>query len=70
MRSFDKLSYFKQDFSNTLDKCANATFCFCIANRWAGLRLDFIAVFFTVATTALAFWQKGNVNTELLIISL
>lgn len=70
LRQFNKLSYFKQDFNHTLEKCANATFCYNSANRWLGVRLDLVCVFFTVATTAIAFLQKGKVNSELLIVSL
>ena len=55
LRSFDKIRYFKQDFNNTLEKCANATYCYALTSRWIGLRLDFVCVLFTVATTAIAF---------------
>ena len=34
------------------------------------MRLDFVCVLFTVATTAIAFAQKGHVNTSLLILSI
>jgi len=70
LRAFDKLDYFKQDFNNTVEKCANATFCFSLTNRWVGLRLDLVCVMFTIATTAVAFLQKGHVDDELLILSL
>lgn len=55
LRSFDKIRYFKQDFNNTLEKCANATYCYALTSRWIGLRLDCVCVLFTVATTAIAF---------------
>jgi ATP-binding cassette subfamily C (CFTR/MRP) protein 4 len=55
LRAADKLKYFKQDFNSNLEKCANATFCYALVNRWLGLRLDMICVLFSVATTAIAF---------------
>lgn len=70
LRAFDKLAYFKQDFNNTLEKCANATFCFSLTNRWVGLRLDLVCVLITIATTGIAFLQKGVIQSELLILSL
>jgi len=70
LRAFDKIGYFKQDFNNTLEKCANATFVFNTTNRWVGLRLDMVCVVFSVATTAIAFAQKGHINSELLILSI
>lgn len=70
IRVYDRITYFKQDFADTLEKCANSTFMFNSVNRWLGLRLDTICVFITVATTAIAFVQKGSVNPELLILSI
>jgi len=55
LRVADKLRYFKQDFNSNLEKCANSTFCYILVNRWIGLRLDIICIFFTVGTTAIAF---------------
>jgi ABC-type bacteriocin/lantibiotic exporter with double-glycine peptidase domain len=55
LRAFDRVGYFKQDFNNTLEKCANATFVFNSTNRWVGLRLDMICVVFSVATIAIGF---------------
>lgn len=70
LRAADKLKYFKQDFNSNLEKCANSTFCYVLVNRWLGLRLDMICVLFTIATTAIAFTQRGRVNSGLLVLSL
>jgi len=70
MRAFDRIAYFKQDFDNTVEKCANATFVFSSCNRWVGLRLDCVCVVFSVAVTAIAFTQRGQTNAELLILSI
>jgi ABC-type bacteriocin/lantibiotic exporter with double-glycine peptidase domain len=55
LRVFDRVAYFKQDFNNTLEKCANATFAFNMSNRWVGLRLDMVCCFITIMVTAIAF---------------
>ena len=70
LRAFDRVGYFKQDFNNTLEKCANATFVFNSTSRWVSLRLDMICVVFSVATIAIGFAQKGHVQAELLILSI
>ena len=70
LRAFDKVKFFKQDFDNTLEKCANATFCYTVANRWVGVNLDLICVVFTIATAAIAFAQRGHINTNMLVLSL
>ena len=55
LRAFNKFDHFKQDFSNVVEKCANATFMFNICNRWIGIRVEIISAVFSVATTAIAF---------------
>lgn len=55
--------------NNTQEKCANASFCFNVATRWIGLRLDMICAFFTIITIVAAFAQKGRMNEELLILT-
>lgn len=68
-RAFDRIDYFKQDFNNTLEKCANATFAFNVSNRWVGLRLDFVCSIFTVLTTGFAMAMRNTFSPELLILS-
>lgn len=55
IRVFNRAKYFKQDMNNTQEKCANASFCFNVVNRWIGLRLDMVCVFFTIITIVTAF---------------
>jgi hypothetical protein len=54
VRVHKRIGYFKQDFNNVLEKCANATFCYACSNRWIGVRLDLVCLVFTVAVTVLA----------------
>ena len=70
VRVHKRVGYFKQDFNNVLEKCANATFCYACSNRWMGVRLDLVCIVFTASVTVLALVQKGNVNSELLIITM
>jgi ATP-binding cassette subfamily C (CFTR/MRP) protein 4 len=70
LRAYDKMRYFKQDFNNNLEKCANVTFCYIGANRWLGVRLDMICVLFTITTTLLCVLQKGTQDSALLTLSL
>jgi len=70
LRAFNKISYFKQDFSNDLEKCANVTFCYIVANRWMGVRFDTICSLFIGATCLLSILMKGTVPTEQIAITL
>lgn len=46
LRASDKIDYFRKDFINNLESGANATFCYVIANRWIGFRLDILCCIF------------------------
>ena len=70
LRAFKRIEFFKYEFMNTLEKCANATFSFNTATRWVGIRLDMVCVFFSVLVTAIGFSQRGQISSELLIISI
>lgn len=70
MRAFDKVAYFKQSFSNSLEQCANATMSFNVLSRYTAFNLDLICCFMSVATTAVCMAQKGRVDSNLLALSL
>lgn len=70
LRAFERLEFFKYEFLNTLEKCANATFSFNTATRWVGIRLDMVCVLFSVLVTGIGFSQRGKIQSELLIISI
>jgi hypothetical protein len=55
-----------------LEKSANSTFCFNVANRWVGVRLDSLVVLFGSSTCALAVLLKNNENIDksMLVISI
>lgn len=75
LRSYRQFDFFNYQFMNALEKSANSTFCFNLANRWVGARLDTLVVFFAVSTCALAILLKDGifgfkVEKELLVISI
>ena len=46
LRTADKFGYFRQDFINNLKLGTNASFCYAVANRWIGIRLDLLCCVF------------------------
>lgn len=70
LRAMSKISYFRSEFQNSLQFNTNATFCYVIANRWIGIRLDFLCTIFMVAITIFVIMLKGKADTPLLIMSL
>lgn len=72
LRSYRKFDFFKYQFMDALEKSANSTFCFNLANRWVGTRLDNLVVLFAVSTCAMSILlkDKGWLPKELLVISI
>jgi len=60
LRAYGKIHYFKQDFSNNLEKCSNVTFCYIVANRWLGVRLDMVCMILIITTTLVCVLQKDT----------
>lgn len=57
---------------DALEKSANSTYCFNLANRWVGVRLDNLVVVFAASTCAMAVFLKdfGYLSKEMLVISI
>jgi len=54
-----------------LEKSANSTYCFNLANRWVGVRLDTLITLFGSSTCIFAVLLKSQgVNKNMLIISI
>jgi hypothetical protein len=74
VRSYRKFDHFEYLFMDALEKSANSTFCFNMANRWVGARLDNLVVVFGVSTCAFSVLLKNQdvipVSKEMLIISI
>lgn len=72
LRSYRKFDFFKAQFMENLEKSANSTFCFNLANRWVGVRLDTLVVFFGISVCALSVLLKdlGWVPKEMLVVSI
>ena len=60
MRAYDKIDLNRDNFIINLEKCANATFCFSITNRWLSLRLDIIMILILISVAALSVALKGK----------
>lgn len=70
LRAYEKNDFFAIDFLRNLEKGANVTFMNHAANRWLGIRIDFVIFMFASCTAALAVASKGILPTELLSFTL
>mmetsp|Transcript_15624 Transcript_15624/g.23963 ORF Transcript_15624/g.23963 Transcript_15624/m.23963 type:complete len:110 (+) Transcript_15624:326-655(+) len=70
LRSYDKFDHFRGQFMEALDKSANSTFCYIIANRWLGVRLDAACAIFGIVTSGMAVALRDSVDREYLTFSL
>ena len=70
LRAYKKLDFFYIGFDEANRKCANATFCYSIANRWLGLRLDAACLVFTSTVIILCLVEKGKMSVQLLSVML
>ena len=70
LRSYRKFDYFRIDFMKNIEKSANSTFCYIIANRWVGIRLDIICLIFSMVTTILCICLRNVIDKKLLSFSL
>ena len=69
-RAYRKFDFFRISFMESIEKSANSTFCYTIANRWIGVRLDVLCVSFGVSAAAFAVFMKDSIDRELLTFSL
>lgn len=70
MRVAGKIDFFRKDFQNKLRFSTNATFCYVVANRWMGIRLDTLCAIFICFVSIFLVTLKGTVDSSLLIMSL
>ena len=70
LRSYRKFDYFRIEFMKNIEKSANSTFCYIIANRWVGIRLDIICLIFGMVTTILCICLRNVIDKKLLSFSL
>jgi ATP-binding cassette, subfamily C (CFTR/MRP), member 4 len=70
LRVAEKIPFFKQEFMNSLQRGANATFCNNGISCWMGIRLDLLCVLFTSSVTWFCLIYKGHVRTAILIVTL
>lgn len=60
----------RKEFITSLEKAANATFCFVISNRWLAIRLDFVVLFFSISIAAFAVGFRAIYPSSLLAYTL
>ena len=70
LRAADRVRFFRQEFINNLELGTNATFCYVIANRWIGIRLDVLCVIFISLICMFLVTMKGEIEKSLLVMSL
>ena len=70
LRAADRVRFFRQEFINNLELGTNATFCYVIANRWIGIRLDILCVIFISLICVFLVTMKGEIEKSLLVMSL
>ena len=71
LRSYRKFDHFTVQYMEALEKSANSTYCFNLANRWVGVRLDTLITLFGSSTCIFAVLLKSQgVNKNMLIISI
>ena len=66
LRTYERTDWFKKGFIDQLEKSTNVTFCFFAINRWMGISLDIICLFFTFSSASFAVFAKGAINHEVL----
>lgn len=69
-RAFRQTSFMRKEFITSLEKAANATFCFVISNRWLAIRLDFVVLFFSISIAAFAVGFRAIYPSSLLAYTL
>lgn len=59
-RAYRKFDFYKIQFMDANEKSANSTFCYNLANRWVGIRLDSICLIFGVSTALICMGLKES----------
>jgi len=70
LRAYRKFDFFREQFMEAIEKSANSTFCYIVANRWVGVRLDSFCIVFGIATAAFSIFSRNIIDRELLTFSL
>jgi len=70
LRANKKVDFFRINFIYNLEKGANATFCYNVANRWLGVRLDLTCLLFSSAAVIFAISFKGQIESAQLSFTL
>lgn len=70
LRSYHKTNFFKVEFSEALEKSANATFSFNTTSRYMAIRLDIVVATFGWIVALLSILLRNSIERYLIIMSL
>ena len=70
LRTYERLSYFREGFIDKLEQSCNITFTFFSINRWMCFVLDQICLIFTLAVACFSIYAKNKVDSDQLAFAL
>lgn len=70
LRTYERIEYFRNSIIDDLEKSTNVTFSYYAINRWMGIHLDFVCLFFSLCTSSGCLYLRGTVNNEVLAFTL
>ena len=63
-RSYERNTFFRMKFVNELERSVNATFTNYLINRYFGIKLNAIILFFTISVATFSIFSKFSANTS------
>eukprot|EP01105_Mastigella_eilhardi_P011192 TRINITY_DN2586_c0_g1_i2.p1 TRINITY_DN2586_c0_g1~~TRINITY_DN2586_c0_g1_i2.p1 ORF type:complete len:1629 (-),score=406.81 TRINITY_DN2586_c0_g1_i2:223-5109(-) len=70
IRCMKQVDRFIAEVNHKLDMQQKAFYALCVANRWLGVRVDFVATGAMFVTFLLCAAERGNINSNLIALSL
>lgn len=70
LRTYERIAYFRQSFIDDLEKTTNVTFSYYGINRWMGISLDMVCIFFSACTSCFTMFARGSLDNETLAFAL
>ena len=70
VRSYERITFFRKQFINQLEKSSNASFSHTSINRWIALSLDYICTMFALIGASFAVFSGDSLSIELRVFSI
>jgi hypothetical protein len=70
LRTYERIPYFRQSFIDDLEKSTNVTFSYYGVNRWMGISLDMVCIFFSAFSSCFTIYAKGKIDNKTLAFAL